>query len=88
MTDDQVSEFISIVQKTLRQADFPLDYGAREVYDRSANLCKIYTSVRNGHSRIFRELFLVWHGTGYTHSLSEMLSMSTSEMLEPVKCTY
>ena len=43
VTDSQVREFIGIVQQTLRQADVPLDYGAREVDDKSTHLCKIIT---------------------------------------------
>ena len=40
MTDAQVREFIALIQQTLRQAEVPIDYGAREV-DTPANVCKV-----------------------------------------------
>ena len=34
-------EFVGLVQHNLRQAEIPLDYGAYEVEDKSANHCKV-----------------------------------------------
>ena len=41
VTDNQMREFISLKQQNLRQAEIPLDYGARGVEDKLANHCKV-----------------------------------------------
>ena len=42
VTDDQMREFIGLVQQNLRQADVPLDFGVREApKDKTVGHCKV-----------------------------------------------